>query len=65
MSFSGVVKFGLSRQGKNIYKDNTQTEKLGLFESRGLMLMFGANGEEVTRMQKITYCVHFVGFLLV
>ena len=60
MSFSGVVKFGLSRQGKNIDKDNTPTEKLGVLESRELVLMFGAKGEEVTMLQKITYFVHFV-----
>ena len=49
--FSGVVNFSLSRQGKNIDKDNTPTEKFGVLESRELVLMFGTEGEEITRMQ--------------
>jgi hypothetical protein len=42
MTFSGVVKFGLSRQGKNMDKDNTPTEKFGVLESRELMLILGS-----------------------
>jgi hypothetical protein len=53
MSFSGVVKFGLSRQGNNMDEDNTATEKLGVLESRELVLMVGGKGE-VTGMYKIT-----------
>ena len=48
------MKFGFSRQGKNIDEDNTPTEKLRVLESRKMMIMFGAKGEEITSVKNIT-----------